>query len=96
MVGINGLVSKRGVIEVVDEIFTVFENVRSLLVNWNSCYHMTFIREVMRLQQLEAELNSLGFDDDFVTFVLENVYNTVFRYNMSLPESAVTFVKICE
>ncbi len=75
------MVSKRGVLEVVDEIFMVFENVRSLLANWNSCYHMTFIREVMRLQQLETELNSLGYDDDFVTFVLEHVYNTVFRHD---------------
>lgn len=82
MVGVNGQVSKRGVIEVVDEIFTVFENIHSLLANWNSRYHMTFIREVMRLQRLEVELNSLGFDDDFVNFVLEHVYNIVFRHNM--------------
>ena len=81
MVGVNGLISKCGVLEVVDEIFTVFENVRSLLANWNNCYHMTFIREVMRLQQLEAELNGLGYDDDFVTFVLEHVHNTVFRHD---------------
>ena len=66
---------------VVEEIFTVFENVRSLLANWNSRYHMTFIQEVMKLQRLEVEINSLGYDDDFVTFVLEHVYNTVFRYN---------------
>ena len=82
MVGVNGQISKRGVIEVVDEIFTVFENIHSLLANWNSHYHMTFIREVMRLQRLEVELNSLGFDDDFVNFVLEHVYNIVFRHNM--------------
>ena len=82
MVEVNGLVRKCGVIEVVDEIFTVFENVRSLLANWDSRYHMTFIREVMRLQRLEIELNSLVYDNDFVTLVLENVYNTVFRYNI--------------
>jgi len=72
----------RTVNAVVEEIFTVFENIHSLLANWSSCYHMTFIREVMRLQRLEVELNSLGYDDDFVTFVLEHVYNTVFRYNI--------------
>jgi hypothetical protein len=71
----------RTVNAVVEEIFTVFENVRSLLANWNSSYHMTFIREVMRLQRLEVELKNLGYDDDFVAFVLEHVYNTVFRYN---------------
>lgn len=67
---------------IVEEIFMVFENVRSLLANWDSHYNMTFIREVMRLQRLEIELKNLGYDDDFVTFVLEHVYNTVFRYNM--------------
>ena len=68
--------------DVVEEIFTVFENVHSLLAHWNTRYHKTFIQEVMRLQRLEAELNSLGYDDDFVAFVLEHVYETVFRYNI--------------
>jgi hypothetical protein len=72
---------KRTVNAVVEEIFTVFENVRSLLTHGNNRYHMTFIREVMRLQRLEVELNDLGYDDDFVMFVLEHVYTTVFKYN---------------
>ena len=71
---------KRTVLEVIDEIFTVFENVRSILGSWTAGYHMSFIYEVMRLQKLEVELNSLGYGDDFVTYVLEHVYNMVFRY----------------
>ena len=71
---------KRSVVEVIDEIFTVFENVRSMLGAWTAQYHMSFIYEVMRLQKLEMELNSLGYSDDFVGYVLEHVYNTVFRY----------------
>lgn len=71
---------KRTVFEVIDEIFTVFENVRSMLGSWTTEYHTSFIYEVMRLQKLETELNGLGYDDDFVTYVLEHVYNTVFRY----------------
>ena len=72
---------KRTVLEVIDEIFTVFENVRSMLGSWTTEYHMSFIYEVMRLQKLEMELNSLGYGDDFVTYVFEHVYNTVFRYH---------------
>ena len=71
---------KRTVLEVIDEIFTVFENVRSMSGAWTGGYHMSFIYEVKRLQKLEIELNNLGYDDDFVGFVLEHVYNTVFRY----------------
>jgi hypothetical protein len=71
---------KRTVLEVIDEIFTVFENVRSMSGAWTAGYHMSFIYEVKRLQKLENELNSLGYDDDFVGFVLEHVYKTVFRY----------------
>lgn len=71
---------KRTVLEVIDEIFTVFENVRSMLGSWTTEYHMSFIYEVMRLRKLEMELTNLGYDDDFVTYVLEHVYNTVFRY----------------
>ena len=68
---------------VVDEIFTVFENVHSLLANWNNRYHLAFIREMMRLQRLEEELFKLGYDEDFVTYVFEHVYSIVFRYSIS-------------
>ena len=71
---------KRTVLEVIEEIFTIFENVRSMLGSWTEEYHMSFIYEVMRLQKLEMELNSSGYDDDFVTYVLEHIYNMVFRY----------------
>ncbi|MGH2496257.1 MAG: hypothetical protein ACRDIV_16295 [Ktedonobacteraceae bacterium] len=71
---------KRTVLEVIDEIFTVFENMRSMLGSWTTGYHTSFIHEVMRLQKLETELNSLGYGDDFVGYVLEHAYNTVFRY----------------
>ena len=71
---------KRTVLEVIEEIFTIFENVRSMLGSWTEESHMSFIYEVMRLQKLEMELNSSGYDDDFVTYVLEHIYNMVFRY----------------
>lgn len=69
---------KRTMLEVIDEIFTVFENVRSMLCAWTAGYHTSFIYEVKRVQKLEIELNNLGYDDDFVSFVLEHVYNTFF------------------
>ncbi len=73
---------KRTLHEVIDEIFAVFENVRSMSDAWTTRYHKSFIYEVRRLQKLEIELNDLGYDDDFVSFVLEHVYNTVFRYHL--------------
>lgn len=73
---------KRTVLEVIDEIFTVFENVRSMSGPWAARYHKSFIYEVKRLQKLEIELNDLGYEDEFVSFVLEHVYNTVFRYHL--------------
>ena len=72
---------KRTVLEVIDEIFNVFENVRSMSGAWKARYHKSFIYEVKRLQRLEIELNELGYDDDFVSLVLEHIYNTVFRYH---------------
>ncbi len=48
---------------------------------WKARYHKSFIYEVKRLQRLEIELNDLGYDDDFVSLVLEHIYNTVFRYH---------------
>ncbi|HKV57292.1 MAG TPA: hypothetical protein VJO32_03390 [Ktedonobacteraceae bacterium] len=48
---------------VVDDLFVVFENVRSMLAKWDRSYHMTFIEEVMKLQKLEIELYNLGYKD---------------------------------
>lgn len=68
-----------GLNAVVDDIFVVFENVRSMLVKWDRSYHIPFIEEVMKLQKLEGELYNLGYDEEFVMTVVNVVYQHVFR-----------------
>lgn len=64
--------------EVVDDIFKVFENVRSLFHPWDKSKHMTFIQEVMKLQALEVKLYKLGYDDDLVRLLMKAVYESIF------------------
>ena len=64
--------------EVVDDIFKVFENVRSLFHSWDKSKHMTFIQEVMKLQALEVKLYKLGYDDGFVRLLMKAVYESIF------------------
>jgi hypothetical protein len=64
---------------VVNDIFVVFENVRSMFVKWDRSYHMPFIAEVMKLQKLEVELYNLGYDEEFVMTVIKIAYHNVFK-----------------
>jgi hypothetical protein len=68
----------RQLIPIVDDIFEVFEQVHCLLCQWKPSYHLSFIAQVARLQQLESELATLGFDEDFVLIVKQVVYHSVF------------------
>ncbi|MGH2479623.1 MAG: hypothetical protein ACRDHW_08215 [Ktedonobacteraceae bacterium] len=63
---------------VVDDIFTVFENVRSMFRAWDKSKHMPFIQQVMKLQVLEVKLYKLGYDEDFVRLLVKAVYESVF------------------
>jgi len=63
---------------IVDEIFQVFENVRSMFRAWDTSKHMPFIHEVMKLQALEVRLYKLGYEDDFVRLLVKAVYKSVF------------------
>lgn len=62
----------------VDDMFEVFEQICTLLSNWNAEYHTPFIEQVMRLQKLEAELYALGYDDEFVLAIKRVIYSSVF------------------
>lgn len=70
--------SSKQLLQIVDNIFDVFEQVRTLLCNWNTEYHVLFIEQVMRLQTLEAELYALGYDDEFVLTIKQAIYSSVF------------------
>jgi hypothetical protein len=71
-------VRSRQLIPIVDDIFEVFEQVHQLLCQWQPSYHIPFIAHLVRLQQLESELATLGFDEDFVLIVKQVVYHSVF------------------
>lgn len=62
----------------VDEIFQVFENVRSMFRAWDKSKHMPFIQQVMKLQALEEKFYKLGYEDDFVRLLVKAVYESVF------------------
>lgn len=74
---------------VVDDIFRVFENIRSMFRQWDRSKHMPFIREAMKLQELENRLLRLGYQEDFTRLLVKCVYESVFteyeraRYGMS-------------
>jgi len=63
---------------VVDEIFRVLEEVRTMFQKWDSSYHMPFIKKVMYLQTLREQLYKLGYDDDFVETVIKIAYHNIF------------------
>lgn len=63
---------------VVDEIFQVFEDVRSLFRTWDASKHTSFIQHVVKLQALEVKLYALGYEDDFVRLLMKAVYESVF------------------
>jgi len=66
---------------VVDEIFRVFESVKSMFKQWDSSKHMPFIQEVMKLQALESKLSQLGYQEEFIKLLVKGVYESVFtRY----------------
>ncbi|HZS76098.1 MAG TPA: hypothetical protein VFA41_05740 [Ktedonobacteraceae bacterium] len=71
-------VGDRGLIQIVDEIFDVFEQAKTLLQNWQPDNHACFIDLLWKLKQLEADLYLLGYDDDFVDTVKWVVYHSVF------------------
>jgi hypothetical protein len=68
----------RQLIPIVDDIFEVYEQVHRLLCQWKPSYHLSFIAQVVRLQQLESELTTLGYDEDFVLIVKQVVYHSIF------------------
>ena len=63
---------------IVDNIFEVFESVHKMFRNWKHDYHMPFIEQVMRLQKLEAELYTLGYDKDFILTLKQTIYHSIF------------------
>ena len=69
---------KRQLRKIVNEMTDVFEQEKILLSNWKSYYHVYFIEQILRLQQLESDLYALGYDDDFVLTVKQAIYRSVF------------------
>jgi hypothetical protein len=69
---------KKRLIQIVDGLFDVFGQTHTMLSTWKPYYHPYFIEQVMRLQQLEFELHTLGYDEDFVLTVRQAVYRSVF------------------
>lgn len=69
---------KRQLRKIVDEMTDVFEREKILLSNWKPYYHVYFINQILRLQQLESDLYALGYDDDFVLTVKQAIYRSVF------------------
>lgn len=63
---------------IVDEIFRVFEDVRSMFRAWDTSKHMPFIQQVMKLQALEVKLYESGYEEDFVRLLVKAVYESVF------------------
>ena len=63
---------------IVDEIFSVLEEVRKMFQSWDSSYHQPFIKEVMRLQLLRESLHTLGYTEEFAEEVIRIVYHNVF------------------
>ena len=70
--------TSRQLIPIIDDIFEVFEQVHRLLCQWQPSYHLSFIAQIARLQLLESELTTLGFDDEFVLIVKHIVYHSIF------------------
>lgn len=71
-------VRSKQLLNIVDDIFDVFERVKMMLCNWQGSYTMAFVEQVMRLQKLEAELYAIGYDEDFVLTVKRIVYHSIF------------------
>jgi len=69
----------RRLIQIVDEIFDVFERTKTLLYSWQPDNHTCFIDLLWKLKQLETDLYLLGYDDDFVVTVKRVVYHSVFE-----------------
>lgn len=69
---------KRELISIVDDLYVVFEEAHRLLCTWKPYYHAYFIEQLVRLQQLEADLTALGYDEEFVLTVKQAVYRYVF------------------
>ena len=63
---------------VVDDMFRVFENVKSMFNQWDRSKHMPFIREVRKLQDLESRLLQLGYGEDFTRLLVKCIYESVF------------------
>jgi len=62
----------------VDELFQVFEETRSMFRTWDASKHTPFIQQVTKLQELEAKLYQLGYEEDFVYLLVKSVYQSVF------------------
>lgn len=69
---------KKHLIDIVDDLFVVFEEIHRLLHNWKPYYHAYFMKQMWRLQQLESDLCALGYDEDFVLMVKKDVYRYFF------------------
>jgi hypothetical protein len=63
---------------IVDDIFRVFEGIKSMFKQWDRSKHMPFIQEVMKLQELESRLLQLGYQEDFTRLLVKCVYESVF------------------
>ena len=63
---------KRALKSVVDDMFSIAECVHCMLNNWTKDYHSMYIQLVMRYEELERELLSMGYDEAFSLAVKTN------------------------
>jgi hypothetical protein len=49
-----------------DNLFNIFERIRSLFHAWDKTCHARFIEEMLKLQDMERELAALGYNDEEV------------------------------
>ncbi|MGH2494367.1 MAG: hypothetical protein ACRDIV_06655 [Ktedonobacteraceae bacterium] len=63
---------------IVDSIFDVLEEVKSMFARWDNTCHTAFVERVFYLNELRSRLNKLGYSDDFVDTVLKVAYDNVF------------------
>lgn len=70
----------RSLLHVIDDLFVVCESVQVLLYTRNGRdINAAFVEQTLRFQELQRELYSLGYEEEFVIAVSKAVHECVFN-----------------
>jgi hypothetical protein len=70
----------RDMYDVMDDLFTVFENIHKLFCHWTSECSDAFIAEVLKLDPLEKELAELTGDWKQACLIRIGIYRSIFPH----------------